>query len=134
MALLLLVSLGVSLGACGRAGKSGVRAGVEQLASISDEGSLIAEGVARARTKTTFVRVHGDELSAQVEHEAEKLSDDPVSPGLKAPIRSAIELAADIGGAIADLSVSPHDRQRARQDEAKLHRWAQQAATLAETL
>jgi hypothetical protein len=134
LAIVLLVPVALVLGGCGRAGKSGVQAGIEQIASISGEGALIAEGVARARTKTTFVRVHGGELSAQAEHEAEKLDDDPVSPSLKPPVEEAVELAADIGGAIDDLRVSPHDRRQAREDEAKLRHWARQAATLAEAL
>ncbi|HEX5852302.1 MAG TPA: hypothetical protein VFY36_04360 [Solirubrobacteraceae bacterium] len=134
LAFLLLVSVAVSLGACGRAGETGVRAGIEQLASISAEGALMADGVARGRTKTTFVRVHGAELSAQAEHEAEKLGDAPVSPDLQSPIQVAIQLAADIGGAIDDLRVSPHDPRQARQDEAKLRHWSQKAAALAETL
>ena len=133
--IVLLVSLALlALDGCGQAGKSGVQAGIEQIASISGEGALIAEGVARARTKTTFVRVHGGELSAQAEHEAEKLDDDPVSPRLKPSIEAAVKLASDIGGAIDDLRVSPYDRRQAREDEAKLRHWAQQAATLAETL
>jgi hypothetical protein len=134
LALLMLLVVVVSAEGCGRAGKEGVQAGIEQIASISDEGALIAEGVARARTKTTFVRVHGDELSAQTEHEAQKLSDDSVAATLKPRIEKAIKLAADIGGAIDDLSVSPHDRRQAREDEAKLRVWAQQAAALAEAL
>jgi hypothetical protein len=132
LAIVLLVSIAIAVGGCGRAGNSGVQAGIEQIASISDEGALIAEGVARARTKTTFVRAHGDELSAQAEHEAEKLSDDPVSPALKPQIEKAITLAADVGGAIDDLRVTPHDRGQALEDEAKLRVWAQQAAKLAE--
>ncbi len=133
-ALLLLLAVTLSLVACGRASKVGVRAGIEQLASISAEGALMAEGVARARSKTTFVRVHSAELSAQAEHEAEKLNDDPVAPVLKSRIEAAIQLASDIGGAIDDLRTSPQDREQASQDEAKLRRWAQKAAGLAETL
>jgi hypothetical protein len=130
----LLVPVAVSIGACGRAGKQGVRAGIEQLASISAEASLMAEDLARGRTKTTFVRVHGAELSAQALHEAEKLNDDPVQPGLKAPIETAITLASDIGGAIDDMRVSPQDRQKAREDQAKLQHWASKTRALAETL
>ena len=94
----------------------------------------MADDLARGRTKTTFVRVHGEELSAQTVHEAEKLNDDPVAPSLKAPIESAIKLASDIGGAIDELRVSPQDRPQAREDQAKLRRWALKARTLAETL
>ena len=94
----------------------------------------MAEDLARGRTKTTFVRVHGAELSAQALHEAEKLNDDPVAPSLKGAIESAIKLSSDIGGAIDDMRVSPQDRQQAREDQAKLHCWALTAASLAETL
>ena len=134
LAALLLVPVTISIGACGRAGKQGVRAGVEQLASIAAEGALMAGDVARGRTKTTFVRVHGAELSAQAEHEAEKLNDDPVAPSLKASIEVAITLASDIGGALDELRVSPQDRPQAREDQVKLQRWALKATGVAETL
>src|SRR5882762_4025509 len=134
LTVLLCLSAVVPLASCGRAGRHGVHAGIEQLASISAEGALMAGDLARGRTKTTFVRVHGAELSAQAEHEAEKLNDDPVAPDLRSPIKAAIKLAADIGGAIDDLRVSPQDRQQASQDEAKLHHLATEAGALAETL
>jgi hypothetical protein len=134
LALLVLISLTTSLTACGPASSVGVRAGIKQLASISAEGALMADDVARGRTKTTFVRVHGAELSAQAEHEAEKLNDDPVAAKLKQPIHTAIELSADISGAIDDLRVSPQDREQARESKRKLRHWAEEAARLAEVL
>jgi hypothetical protein len=94
----------------------------------------MADDLARGRTKTTFVRVHGAELSAQAEHEAEKLSDDPVAPGLKRPIRAAITLSSDIGGAIDDLRVSPRDREQATEARDKLRHWADDASKLARAL
>jgi hypothetical protein len=133
-AVLVLIALATSLTACGRASSNGVRAGIKQLASISAEGALMADDLARGRTKTTFVRVHGAELSAQAEHEAEKLNDDPVAPRLKQPIDTAIELSADISGAIDDLRVSPQDREQARESEQKLRHWADEAGKLAEGL
>jgi hypothetical protein len=129
-----LVCLSTPLAGCGRASSAGVRAGIEQLASISAEGALMADDVARRRSKVTFVRVHGAELSAQAEHEAEKLNDDPVAPNLKQPIHTAIELSADIGGAIDDLRVSPQDSGQARESERKLRHWADEARKLAEEL
>jgi len=134
LVLLVLIALGTQLTACGRASSTGVQAGIKQLASISAEGALMADDVARGRTKTTFVRVHGAELSAQAEHEAEKLSDDPVAPGLKKPIRAAITLSSDISGAIDDLRVSPHDREQASESKRKLRHWADEASKLAQTL
>jgi hypothetical protein len=135
--LVVLVSIGLlaaPLTACGRASSVGVSAAIKQLASISAEGALMADDIARGRTKTTFVRVHGAELSAQAEHEAEKLNDDPVAAKLEQPIDHAIELSADISGAIDDLRVSPQDRERARESERKLRHWADEAGKLAEGL
>ena len=134
LAVLLLVPGALGLSTCGQAHKPGVRAGIEEIASISAEAALMADDLARGRTKTTFIRVHGAELSAQAQHEAEKLNDDPVAPGLKSPIEAAITLASDVGGAIDDMRVSPQDRQQAREDRAKLNRWALKARILAETL
>jgi hypothetical protein len=129
-----VVCLAITVVACGRAGSTGIRAGIEQLGSISAEGALMADDLARGQTKTTFVRAHGAELSAQAEHEAEKLNDDPVAPKLKQPIRTAIELSADISGAIDDLRVSPQDREQALEGERKLRHWADEARKLAEEL
>jgi hypothetical protein len=134
LVLLALIAGVMALTACGRASSTGVGAGIKQLSSISAEGALIADDLAHGRTKTTFVRVHGAELSAQAEHEAEKLNDDPVAPKLKQPIHRAIELSADISGAIDDLRVSPQDREQARENEQKLRHWADEAGKLAEEL
>jgi hypothetical protein len=131
---LIVIAIATPLTACGRASSNGVQAGIKQLASISAEGALMADDLARGRTKTTFVRVHGAELSAQAEHEAEKLNDDPVAPKLKQPIHTAIELSADISGAIDDLRVSPQDREQARESEQKLRHWADETGKLAEGL
>jgi hypothetical protein len=111
-----------------------VRAGIVEIASIAAESALMADDLARGRSKITFIRVHGAELSAQAQHEAEKLNDDPVAPRLKSPIDTAITLASDIGGAIDEMRVSPQDRRQAREDEAKLRDWSLKARKLAETL
>jgi hypothetical protein len=132
--LLSAIAIAMSFGACGHAHKPGVRAGIEEIASIAAESALMADDLARGRSKITFIRVHGAELSAQAQHEAEKLNDDPVAPSLKSPVQSAITLASDVGGAIDEMRVSPQDRQQAGEDEAKLHEWALKARKLAETL
>jgi hypothetical protein len=125
--LVLLAPVAMSAGACGRAGKQGVRAGIEQLASISAESALMAEDLARGRTTTTFVRVHGAELSAQALHEAEKLNDDPVAPSLMAPIEIAITLSSDIGAANrpeVKLRLIQHRRKRCVGSGASVRRLA----------
>lgn len=94
----------------------------------------MADALARERTTTTFVRVHGDELSAQALHEAEKLNDDSIPRDLKMRAQAAIKLASEIGGAIDDLRVSPQDRGRDREDRANLRRWSAKAYRLANSI
>jgi hypothetical protein len=127
----LVAALALPVAGCGRESRHDVRIGVEQLASIASEGSLMAEDLARGRTKTTYVRVHGEELSAQAEHEAEKLNDAPVAPDLHGRIQQAIKLSSDIGGAIDDMRVSPQDRAQARKGSRDLHTWADEARRIA---
>lgn len=126
--------LAAACGGCGRETRHDVRASVQQIVSISAEGALMADDLSKGRTKTTYVRVHGEELSSQAQHEAEKLNDAPVSPEIDGRVRRAIELAGDVGGAIDDLRTSPHDRAAAREAELQLQRWADEAQKLADSL
>jgi hypothetical protein len=131
---LTIAAILVSLSGCGQERPHQVRLGIEQLGSIAAEGALMADDVARARTKVTFVRVHGEELSAQAQHEAEKLNDDPVAHDLHARVQVALALASSIGSAIDDVRTSPQDRAQARAAEPKLQHAASQASKLAGTL
>jgi hypothetical protein len=134
LALALAAALMAALAGCGQETRHDVRISVEQLASIAAEGALMGDDVARDRTKITFVRVHGEELSSQAEHEAEKLNDAPVAPDLHGPIQKAIKLSSDIGGAIDDMRVSPQDRGQARSAAANLRKLATKARDLADSM
>lgn len=94
----------------------------------------MADDLMRGRTTTTFIRVHGNELSAQAEHEAEKLNDDSIPRGLEGRVQVAIKLASDISGAIGDFVTAPQDRAGVRQDRAKLRGWSAQVNRLAESI
>jgi hypothetical protein len=130
----LLVGLVMCLSGCGLDRRQQVRVGVEQLTSIAAEGALMADDLVRQRTTTTFVRVHGDELSAQAQHEAEKLNDDSIPRDLRVRALAAIKLASNIGGAIDELRTSPQDRGQDRQDRAKLRHWSVEAYRLANSI
>jgi hypothetical protein len=131
----LLVALTAILATgCGNETSHDVRVSIEQIASIASEGSLMADDLARGRTKTTYVRVHGEELSSQAEHEAEKLNDAPVDPALHDRIDKAIGLSSEIGGAIDDMRVSPQDRQAAQQAAQDLKKWADEANKIADSI
>jgi hypothetical protein len=132
--LTVLVALGVAMAGCGRESSHDVRISIQEIASISAEGALMADDLSKGRTKTTFVRVHGDDLSAQVEHESEKLNDDPVAPQLESRIQRAVALGGQIGGAIDEMRVSPNDRPQAHDNEVKLRRWAVEVRKLADSI
>jgi hypothetical protein len=119
---------------CGDYSRQDVREAIEQISSIGAEGSLMAGDLARNRTKTTYVRVHGDELSSQAEHEAEKLSDGPTDPAVHDRVDKAIALSSQIGGAIDDLRVSPNDHKSARQAQQDLKKWSDEARKIADSL
>lgn len=134
LATALVAALGLTGAGCGHETRHDTKQAIEQLASISAEGALMAGDVARDRTKTTFVRVHGEELSSQAQHEAEKLNDAPVAADVKPKIGPAIDLASSIGGAIDDVRTSPQDRAAARKSEQDLLRFAEEARKLADSL
>jgi hypothetical protein len=131
---LLLATVAVGGAGCGRETNHDVRASIEQISSIASEGALMADDVARNRTKNTYVRVHGEELSSQAEHEAEKLNDAPIDPALRSRVEKAIGLAGEIGGGIDDLRVGPQDRQKAAQTMQDLQHWADEARKLADSI
>jgi hypothetical protein len=130
----LAAALAVALAGCGRETNHDVRASIEQIASVSAEAAIMADDLERGRTKTTYFRVHGEELSSQLEHEAEKLSDAPIDPALHERVKKAIGLSAEISGAIDDLRVSPNDAQQARQAEQDLNKWADEARKIADSI
>ena len=94
----------------------------------------MADDLVRQRTTTTFVRVHGDELSEQALHEAEKLNDDSIPRDLRRRAQAAIKLASEIGGAIDEMRTSPQDREQDRRDGAKLRRWSAEAYRIANSI
>ena len=102
---------------------------IESLQSSAGDGVLLADGVARDRTKTTFVRAHAREISEDVDHEAEKLNDASADASLADEKRRAVELAQTISGALGDLQTAPSDRagaEAARHELRKLRDRAQQ--------
>ena len=124
----------MSFAACGREDPHQIRLSIEQISSIAAEGALMADDVSHGRSKVTFVRVHGEDLSSQVQHEAEKLNDDPVSPTLRGRVQAAIKLAGDVGSAIDDLRTSPQDRAQARRSEGNLMSLASEVRKLADSI
>jgi hypothetical protein len=106
------------------------------LESTAAEGALMADDVARDRTKATFVRVHARELGETVQHEAEKLNDAEAEPeGGVAPAKvRAIELAERISAELSRIQIAPDSETEGRAAEENLNRLSERAGKLAEGL
>ena len=81
--------------------------GVESLGALAAEGEVLADGVARERTKTTFTRVQARTLAEQADHEAEKLADAQAGPALSASKAEAVALASKVSEALGRLRTRP---------------------------
>jgi hypothetical protein len=56
---------------CGDLSRDELNRGVESLSALAAQGELIANGVARDATKSTYTRVMAKTLGGEAEHEAE---------------------------------------------------------------
>jgi hypothetical protein len=108
--------------------------GIETLRSTAADGSVLARGVAKNRTRSTFVRSHARELADNADHEAEKLHDAQANPPLNEKKRKAVVLAQRISNALGELRLAPGDENQGRTAERQLDGLARQAADLADSL
>jgi predicted outer membrane protein len=136
IALALAAVAAVSLTACGGPmTPDELKRSIQTLESMAAEGELLAQDVARDRSKATFVRVHARDLSDVVVHEAEKLNDaDADDAGVAAAKTKAVDLADRIGTAIGQLQVAPGSESDARTAKDALSRLSEDAGKLAEGL
>jgi hypothetical protein len=109
---------------------------IQTLESTAAEGALLADDVARDRTKATFARAHARELGETVEHEAEKLNDaEAEAEGGVAPAKvRAIDLAERISTELGRLQIAPDSETEGRGAEQNLNRLSERASQLAEGL
>ena len=107
---------------------------VQALESSAAEGALLAQDVARDRTKSTFARAHSRDVSETVDHEAEKLEDASANGGLVVAKARAVSLAGAISQALGDLQTAPDSEDAGRRAGATLTRLAGRAGRLAEGL
>jgi hypothetical protein len=104
------------------------------LESSAAEGALLANGVARDRTKATFARVHARDLGDTVEHEAEKLHDASASGRVAIRKAAAVDLAGRISEALGQIQTAPDSEAEGRSAEHALTRLGDRAGKLAEGL
>jgi len=109
---------------------------IEALESTAAEGALLADHVARDRSKNTFVRAHARELGETVEHEAEKLNDAEGEPenGVAPAKAKAIDLADQISAALGRIQTAPGDEAEGGAAQTELSTLSEKAGKLAEGL
>ena len=115
---------------CGSLSRGELERGVQSLGAIAAEGRLLADGVARDRTKSTYVRVMARTLGEQSQHEAEKLADATPSRGLGGPRDAAVSLAGDISSQFSQLQTFPGDERTGAEVRAGLRRLQDEADRL----
>jgi hypothetical protein len=103
-AVLLLAATG-----CGDLSRDELNRGVESLSALAAQGELVASGVARDATKTTYARVMAKTLGDEAEHEAEKLADAEPSPEVKEERNAAVQIAGELADLFSELRTFPGD-------------------------
>jgi hypothetical protein len=97
------------LGGCGDLSRDELNRGVESLSALAAQGELIANGVARDATKSTYARVMAKTLGGEAEHEAEKLADAEPSPEVTKERNTAVRIAGELADLFSELQTYPGD-------------------------
>ena len=94
---------------CGDLSRGELNRGVESLSALAAQGALIANGVARDATKSTYARVMAKTLGDEAEHEAEKLADAEPSPEVTRERDAAVRIAGEVAQLYSELQTFPGD-------------------------
>jgi predicted RNA-binding protein with EMAP domain len=132
-----LVALGASLlffTGCGELNRGELNRGVESLSALAAQGELVANGVARDATKSTYVRVMAKTLGGEAEHEAEKLADAEPEAGAEGERKAAVQLAGELADLFSELQTFPGDEHRGAEVEKEMGELKDQADGLVEGL
>jgi hypothetical protein len=129
IALFLLVFSG-----CGDLSRDELNRGVESLSALAAQGELIANGVARDATKSTYTRVMAKTLGGEAEHEAEKLADAEPSPEVKRERNAAVQIAGELADLFSELQTFPGDEHHGALVEKHMAEVKDQADAVVERL
>jgi len=133
-ALALLCVSALAVGGCGDLSRDELNRGVESLGALAAQGELVANGVARDATKSTYVRVMAKTLGGEAEHEAEKLADAEPSPEVKEERDAAVQIAGELADLFSELQTFPGDEHHGALVEKHMGEVKAQAEALVERL
>src|SRR4051794_37058026 len=128
-----LVAL-LSFAGCGDLSRGELNRGVESLSALAAQGELIANGVARDATKSTYTRVMAKTLGGEAEHEAEKLADAEPSPEVKKERNAAVQIAGELADLFSELQTFPGDEHHGALVEKHMGEVKEQADAVVERL
>lgn len=134
-----LVALGVSfvfisISGCGELNRGELNRGVESLSALAAQGELIANGVARDASKSTYTRVMAKTLGEEAEHEAEKLADAEPSPEVERERDAAVQIAGELADLFSELQTFSGDERHGALVEEHMGEAKDQADALVERL
>jgi type VI protein secretion system component VasF len=119
---------------CGDLSRDELNRGVESLSALAAQGELIANGVARDATKSTYTRVMAKTLGGEAEHEAEKLADAEPSAEVKEERNAAVQIAGELADLFSELQTFPSDEHHGSLVEKHMADVKEQADAVVERL
>ena len=133
-----LLAATLALAGCAPLSDDELRRQAGAVEATAAEGAVLARQVALDRSTENFVRIHGDELAAQMDHTVAKLreaiDEDEVPDELLEPANRTIGLAQDAADALQGLTRVPGAPEAGSAIEQRLEQTADAAARLAEEL
>lgn len=99
------------LSGCGDLSRDELNRGVESLSALAAQGELLAGGVARDATRSTYTRVMAKTLGGQAEHEAEKLADAEPSSEVSRERNAGVQIAIELADLFSELQTFPGDER-----------------------
>ena len=131
---LLVVAFPLALAGCGDLSRDELNRGVESLSALAAQGGLIANGVARDATKSTYTRVMAKTLGGEAEHEAEKLADAEPDSEVLGQRDAAVGIAGDLAKLFLQLQTYPGDEHRGAVVQKQMGEVKERADTVVERL
>jgi hypothetical protein len=134
VAVALAAALLLGICGCGDLSRDELNRGVESLSALAAQGELIASGVARDATKSTYTRVMAKTLGGEAEHEAEKLADAEPSPEVERERDAAVQIAGELADLFSELQTFPGDERHGELVEKHMGKVKEQADAVVERL
>ena len=132
--LALIAAVAAMAAGCGPTANAELKRRIQALHATAVEARLLADGVIGNRTKATFARVHARVLAESAQHEAEKMADAKIAPGLETDREKAVAIAQRLSDAIGVLVVFPGRENAARELADELRVLADEAQRLDESI